>query len=80
MEIRQIQKLSQVLALTPQMKQSLQILQLPLLELKAYLESQLEENPVLESEELSLADEAGIPKESLDKLIEHKEDLSSFSL
>ena len=79
MEIRQIQKLSQVLALTPQMKQSLQILQLPLLELRAYLESQLEENPVLESEDLSLADETGIPKESLDKLIEHKEDLSSFS-
>ncbi|MCM8823999.1 MAG: RNA polymerase factor sigma-54 [Candidatus Omnitrophica bacterium] len=52
MELKQSQKLTQKLALTPQMKQSLYILQLPIMELKNYLEKQLEENPVLEKEEV----------------------------
>lgn len=42
------QKLTQKMALTPQMRQSIHILQLPLLELKTYLEERLEENPILE--------------------------------
>jgi len=69
MEIRQTQKLSQALALTPQMKQSLLILQLPLLELRNHLESQLEDNPVLEYEEAA----GEMHNESLDRLIEAKE-------
>ncbi|UCC95707.1 MAG: RNA polymerase factor sigma-54 [Candidatus Omnitrophota bacterium] len=48
MDIKQRQKLSQRLALTPELKQFIHILSLPLLELKGYLETQIEENPVLE--------------------------------
>ena len=36
------------MALTPQMRQSIHILQLPLFELKTYLEQQIEENPAIE--------------------------------
>lgn len=56
MELKQTQKLSQILALTPQMRESLYILQLPLMELKNYLEAKLEDNPVLESKELKNAE------------------------
>ncbi len=45
------QKLSLNLALTPQMKQSLHILQLPILELTGFIQSELEENPTLEKED-----------------------------
>lgn len=48
MKARLTQKISQKMALTPQMRQSIYILQLPLLELKNYLEQQLEENPALD--------------------------------
>lgn len=51
MDIRQSQKLTQKLTLTPQMRQSLRILGLPLLELKDYLEAQIEENPALKRED-----------------------------
>ena len=50
MDLRQTQKFVQKLALTPQMKQSLRILQMPLLELKDYIEKEMEENPVIEKE------------------------------
>lgn len=50
MKLHQTQKMTQKLILTPQMKQSLHILQLPVLELKAYLEKEIEENPVVERE------------------------------
>jgi len=50
MKLKQTQKLSQRLTLTPQMKQSLRILQLPLLELKEYIAKETENNPVLEKE------------------------------
>lgn len=48
MQVKLTQKLTQKMALTPQMRQSIHILQLPLFELKVYLEQQLEENPALE--------------------------------
>ncbi|MFH1771753.1 MAG: RNA polymerase factor sigma-54 [Candidatus Omnitrophota bacterium] len=51
MELKQTQKLSQKMALTPKMKQSLYMLALPLLELKSYLENQVEENPVIEQQQ-----------------------------
>lgn len=58
MEIRQAQKQIQKLALTTQMRQSLHILQLPLLELASFLEAKIEENPVLEKEShLEIIDE-----------------------
>ncbi len=50
MELRQTQRLTQKLSLTPLMRQSLYILQLPLLELKNYIEKEIEENPVIEKE------------------------------
>ena len=45
MKLHQEQKLIQKLTLTPQMKQSLHILQLPMVELKEYVEQEIEENP-----------------------------------
>lgn len=48
MKIRLSQKLAQKMALTPQMRQSIHILQLPLFELKTYLEQQIEENPAID--------------------------------
>jgi len=62
MKIKQEQKITQKITLTPQMKQFLHLLQLPLMELKAYIDKEMEENPVLEYEsppqtETSLFDE-----------------------
>ncbi len=68
MDIRQSQKLSQKLTLTPQMRQSLRILELPLLELKSYIEIQVEENPVLKREDT--AGEDSFSNEKIEKLIE----------
>ena len=44
-------KLSQHLALTPQLQQSIRLLQLSTLELEQELEKYLQENPLLEREE-----------------------------
>lgn len=53
-------KLGQKLLITPQMKQSLRILQLPYLELISELNQILEENPVLEqSDTLDMQEESG---------------------
>ena len=48
------QRLSQSLVLSPQMQQSLALLQAPTLELKALVEQELQQNPVLE--EIAVAD------------------------
>ena len=48
MQIKQEQKITQKIILTPQMRQFLYLLQLPSIELKEYLDLQVEENPVLE--------------------------------
>lgn len=48
LEIRQTQKQLQKLLLTPHMQQSLRILQLPTVELKAVISQELEDNPMLE--------------------------------
>ena len=42
------QKLTQSMVLSPQLQQSLALLQAPSLELKALVEQELEQNPVLE--------------------------------
>ena len=42
------QRLSQSLVLAPQLQQSLALLQAPTLELKALVEAELQQNPVLE--------------------------------
>jgi len=49
MKISQTQKMSQKLLLTPQMRQSLYILQLPIIELKDHVQKEIEENPILEN-------------------------------
>src|SRR6516165_82771 len=43
-------KLGQSLVMTPQLQQAIKLLQLPNLELAAYVEGQLEENPLLQRE------------------------------
>jgi len=48
LQFEQIQKQTQQLAMTPQMKQAIQLLQLPLLELQNIIEQELVTNPVLE--------------------------------
>src|SRR6202451_4062366 len=53
------QRLSQSLVLAPQLQQSLALLQAPTLELKALVEQELQQNPVLEEitmEETDLSD------------------------
>jgi len=69
MKLRLTQKMAQRMALTPQMRQSIHILQLPLLELKSYLEQQMEENPILEDSQESEFKENVSDKE-IQKLIE----------
>lgn len=50
LEIHQTQKQSQKLVLTPKMKESLEILQMPLPALKEHIQKEITENPVLECE------------------------------
>lgn len=71
MKIRLSQKLAQKMALTPQMRQSIHILQLPLFELKAYLEQQIEENPAIED----LPQESELKERAQDLEIERLTDL-----
>ena len=55
------QRLSQSLVLAPQLQQSLALLQAPTLELKALVEQELQQNPVLEeieTEEIDLRDKS----------------------
>lgn len=67
------QKMAQKMALTPQMRQSIHILQLPLLELRGYLEQQIEENPTLEDER-ELEPKDTISDERITKVIEQTEE------
>ena len=59
------QKQTQALILSPQMQQAIHLLQLPLLELKQFLQQQLVQNPILEEVETvepSLAEEEPLPE------------------
>ncbi|MBP7088265.1 MAG: RNA polymerase factor sigma-54 [Candidatus Omnitrophica bacterium] len=78
MEIKQTQKLSQKLTLTPLMRQSLKILELPLIELKSYLETEVEENPVLKCEDSII--ETSSTCERIEQLIDREQNLSDYSL
>ena len=56
-------RMSQHLALTPQLQQSIRLLQLSTLELSAEVEQMLDENPFLErTAEESVAEEFGLPE------------------
>lgn len=61
-------KLTQRLALTPKMRQSLYILQLPLMELKRFLQEKMIENPLLEEAEDSPEKEE---RDSQEEIIEN---------
>src|SRR6202034_3258215 len=52
------QRLSQSLVLSPQMQQSLALLQAPTMELKALVEQEMQQNPVLEEAPSPEADQA----------------------
>src|SRR4051794_22841956 len=54
-------RLSQHLALTPQLQQSIRLLQLSTLELQQEIEQMLEQNPFLEPEEEQPAFDAAVP-------------------
>lgn len=69
MKIRQVQKLSQKLALTPQMRQSIRILQMPILELKDYLEAQIEANPVLEQTKAAKTNEDSLAEQRIKEFL-----------
>jgi RNA polymerase sigma-54 factor len=56
-------KLSQHLTLTPQLQQSIRLLQLSTVELNQELERYLAENPLLERADLASHDEAGVPQD-----------------
>ncbi len=64
--IESTQRQEQRLALTPQVRLSLHILQLPLLELKVFVEHQLEENPVLQ-EAPALSSDPSLPSAGPDE-------------
>ncbi len=57
-------KLSQHLTLTPQLQQSIRLLQLSTIELNAEVERMLQENPLLEKADADSDDEAGLPFEA----------------
>jgi RNA polymerase sigma-54 factor len=53
LELRQGQRLSQNLSLTPQLLQAIKLLQMSQAELAAFIEAEIEKNPMLECEEAS---------------------------
>ena len=61
-------RLSQHLALTPQLQQSIRLLQLSTLELHQEIEQMLASNPLLEAEEEEIAAREALPEVSVDKL------------
>jgi len=86
LEQRLAPTLQQKLILTPQLRQALHILQLPLMELRTLIETELVENPLLEEEppksEGPLSEEKPSSLEELEKLSSNKEweeRLSTFS-
>lgn len=73
-------KLSQKLHITPQMKQSLSILQMPLTELLQELNTMMTENPVLDEQEQEPEEEKEKKKEEVDEGKDAKEDVANEDL
>ncbi|MFH1678278.1 MAG: RNA polymerase factor sigma-54 [Candidatus Omnitrophota bacterium] len=73
LKMKMSQKLTQKMALTPQMRQSIHILQLPVIELRDYLEQQIELNPALEDER-EITPKESITDETITRLIERSEE------
>lgn len=57
-------KANQTLAMTPRLQQAIQLLQLSVVELNAYIQTQVEENPLLQKVEISLNNESNIEARS----------------
>ncbi|MFC1631485.1 RNA polymerase factor sigma-54 [Candidatus Omnitrophota bacterium] len=71
-------KMSQRLALTPKMRQALYILQLPLMELKRFMQERMIENPLLEeTEDYELKDDLRAD-EIIENIIERGQDLPEY--
>jgi len=82
LEVKLTPKLTYKLRLSPQMKLSLNLLQLPLAQLKEYIKEEIEKNPLLESFEDAASKEAASSKEKLDEIlkkIENRENKESES-
>ena len=62
LEIRQLQKLTQQLVMTPQLQQAIKLLQLSRVELEEMVVKELQENPVLEEEAAEERDSADQPR------------------
>ncbi len=81
-ELGQIQSQQQKLIMSPQMRQALEILQLPLLELRTIIQQQIQSNPVLEIEETSEKTDAEEtePEDTPDKIeeLDFKEEFDSL--
>lgn len=73
LEQRLIPSLQQKLILTPQLKQALHILQLPLLDLRTLIETELVENPLLEEEQVKNNSEETVSENRLSSLEEIEE-------
>ncbi|MBN2097099.1 MAG: RNA polymerase factor sigma-54 [Candidatus Omnitrophica bacterium] len=71
-------KLAQRLVLTPNMRQALHILQLPLLELKKYLQEKVVENPLLEESNEEQEKEQTQTDELLDNLLQNQTEAPEY--
>ncbi|THD74515.1 MAG: RNA polymerase factor sigma-54 [Phenylobacterium sp.] len=73
LEIRQ----GQGLVITPQLQQAIKLLQLSNLELEAFVEAELERNPLLQRDEPEAAPEAPVEDAPVSEIADHSADLDS---
>lgn len=73
------QKLETKMALTPQLKQSLEILQYSLQELETYIREQADSNPLIELKEPSTIQMARLPEGDYSRNISNENDYDPFS-
>jgi RNA polymerase sigma-54 factor len=80
LELRQALTLSQQLIMTPQLQQAIKLLQLSRLELLETINQEMEENPVLEEQILSEADEDGRLDQKPDESKDNAPDLPEVTM
>lgn len=80
LEIRQVQRLSQQLVMTPQLQQAIKLLQLSRLELEEMISQELQENPTLEESPAGEPENQPLkPEEELPERIEAPEPVRELS-
>jgi RNA polymerase sigma-54 factor len=80
LEIRQVQRLSQQLVMTPQLQQAIKLLQLSRLELEEMISQELQENPTLEESPAGEPENQPLkPEEDLPERIEAPEPVRELS-